>query len=112
MATTRKARKKQPAPKARHRDVDVPPWRERFDRLKQDVERARVAAAKKLHAARERSPHLLGVAVLAVLQFGLILTAPFLVLVRGAIWLYQGYGVPSWAALTLSGWATLLLLAV
>jgi hypothetical protein len=49
---------------------------------------------------------------LGLLGVGLVVTAPFLVLVRGAVWLYEHQGLPVWLALAAAGGATLLLLTV
>jgi hypothetical protein len=49
---------------------------------------------------------------LGLLGVGLVVTAPFLVLVRGAVWLYERHGLPAWLALAAAGAATLLLLTV
>ena len=86
--------------------------RSRVDQLKDELKRLREAGTRKLAVARKRSPHMVGLVVLAIGQGLLIVTAPFLVLVRGAVWLYESHGVPGWAALTLAGWATLMLLSL
>lgn len=85
--------------------------RSRVDQLKDELKRLQEAGTRKLAVARARSPHWVGLAVLAIGQAVLLVTAPFLVLVRGAVWFYQAQGVPGWAALLLSGWATLMLLS-
>jgi hypothetical protein len=56
------------------------------------------------HLSRNR---LIGLALAAIL----VLVLPFLLLVRGSVWLYAGRGYPVWLALTLAAAATLLLVA-
>ncbi len=53
-----------------------------------------------------------GTLAFATFRILLIVTAPFVVLVRGAVWLYQGHGFPTWLALFVAGTGTLLLLTV
>lgn len=86
--------------------------RSRVAQLKDELKRLRLAGAKKLAIARKRGPHMLGLAVLAIGQIVLIVTAPFVVLVRGAVWLYSSGGLPTWLALAGAAVATLGLLTL
>ncbi len=58
---------------------------------------------------RERQATRLALALASVV---LIVTAPFLVLVRGAVWLYEWHGLPVWLALTVACGGTLVLLTL
>jgi hypothetical protein len=49
---------------------------------------------------------------LGLLGVGLVVAAPFLVLVRGAVWLRERHGLPVWLALAVAGGTTLLLLTL
>ena len=70
------------------------------------------AASRKVEAARERTPGVVGTLVLGASRILLIVTLPFVVLVRGAVWLYERQGFPTWLALAGAAVATLALLTL
>lgn|GEM_PF-303283 len=88
----------------------------RLRALKKEVlrrtRRARAAAARRVRKAHDRAATHFGRLAFAAARIFLLVTAPFLLLIRGAVWLYRDHGVPTWMALLLSGGATLLLLSV
>jgi hypothetical protein len=67
--------------------------------------------AQRLRKTRHHAGVLIVWLALAAARVFLIVTAPFLVLIRGAVWLYR-QGLPTWAALLASGVATLVLLSL
>lgn len=72
--------------------------------------RVSVKINRKLAAARDKRAAAIAKPALATLQVAVIVAVPFVVLIRGAVWLYQDHGVASWLALLTSGAATLALL--
>jgi hypothetical protein len=52
------------------------------------------------------------VLAIALLRLGFIIALPFVVLVRGAVWLHQRYGVGAWIALGGAAQATLVVLTL
>ncbi|HEX9580025.1 MAG TPA: hypothetical protein VF970_02885 [Gemmatimonadales bacterium] len=87
-------------------------WRTRMVRLRLRLRKARKISARKLAIAEDRGATAFGKLTFAVLRVLLILTAPFVVLVRGAVWLDRGLGLPTWLALLMAGAATLVLLTL
>lgn len=79
--------------------------------LRQRLRRARRIGTRKLAQAHDRSATAFGRLSFAAVRVLLILTAPFLMLIRGAVWLYHGHGFPTWLALGASSVATLALLS-
>ena len=87
-------------------------WRARWRELRPRWRRATRTGKKKLARAHERGATLVGRAAFAAVGIGLVVTAPFLVLVRGAVWLYERHGFPVWLALAVAGAGTLLVLTL
>ncbi len=88
----------------------------RLRALKKEVlrrtRRARKMGARRLQKAHDRAAVLSGRFAFAAARIVLIVTAPFLALIRGAVWLYRAQGLATWTALLLSGAATLALLSL
>jgi hypothetical protein len=80
--------------------------------LRQRLRRARRIGARKLALAHDRSATAFGKLSFAAIRILLLLTAPFMVLIRGAVWLNVGHAFPTWLALLASGGATLALLTL
>ena len=78
-------------------------WRAWLKRMRPRWRRASRVGKQKLAQAHERGATLVGRAAFALVGVGLIVTAPFLVLVRGAVWLYEHHGFPVWLALAAAG---------
>jgi hypothetical protein len=74
--------------------------------------KARAVGARTWREAHDRGAVLFGRAAFAAARVALIVTLPFLVLIRGAVWLYRDHGLPTWLALLCSGVATLVLLSI
>lgn len=87
-------------------------WRAWVAELRPRLRRAHKAGARKLARAQERGATLFGKLAFATFQIFVILAAPFVVLIRGAVWLYQGRGFPTWLALLAASAATLALLSL
>lgn len=85
-------------------------WRTWLMGMRLRALRVRTIARRKLPRARDTSATAFGRLTFAALRVLLILTAPFVVLIRGAVWLYQDHGFPTWLALLGAGAATLALL--
>lgn len=68
--------------------------------------------ARRLRKAHDQAAVHFGRLAFAAARIFLLVTAPFLVLIRGAVWLYRGHGVSTWTALFLSAVATLALLSL
>ena len=100
-----------PGPEERWAEVQ-----RRLRALKKEVlrqaRRARKVGARRLQKAHDRAAVLFGRFAFAAARIFLIVTAPFLVLIRGAVWLYRAHGLATWMALLLSGAATLVLLSL
>jgi hypothetical protein len=80
-------------------------------RLEVRLRRARKVTARELARAHDRSATLLGKLAFATFRVVVIVTAPFVVLVRGAVWLYRDHAFPTWLALLVAGVLTLALLS-
>ena len=92
---------------------DVRRWRREWWRqMRPRWRRASLVGKKKLARAHERGATLVGRAAFAAVGVGLVVTAPFLVLVRGAVWLYGRHAFPVWLALAAAGAGTLLVLTL
>jgi hypothetical protein len=87
-------------------------WQSSVARLEHRLHQARRAGAAKWAFAREHRAALFGSLAFAIGRMVLIVTAPFVVLVRGAVWLYQRHGFTTWLALFAAGTGTLLLLTL
>jgi hypothetical protein len=80
--------------------------------LEERWERWRRPIKRELDAARRTHGGIFGAVVLICLRVAVTIALPFLVLVRGAVWLYLRHAIPTWPALTGSAVATLLLLTL
>lgn len=100
-----------PGPEERWAEVQ-----RRLRALKKEVLRqarhARKVGARRLQKAHDQAAVHFGRLAFAAARIFLLVTAPFLVLIRGAVWLYRSHGLPTWLALLVSGAATLVLLSV
>ena len=86
-------------------------WRKLLMRTRLRVQRARKVGTRKLEAVHEKSATAFGKFAFASFRIFVIVTAPFLLLIRGAVWLYHR-GLPTWLALAITAAATLGLLTV
>jgi hypothetical protein len=86
-------------------------WRTWLMRVRLRLQRLRKTGTKRLAVAHERSATAVGKFAFASVRVLVIVTAPFLLLIRGAVWLYH-LGLPTWLALSLTAMATLGLLTV
>jgi hypothetical protein len=83
----------------------------RLRRMRPRLRRAQRVAARKWAVAHERSATAFGKLAFASFRVLVIVTAPFLVLIRGAVWLYH-LGLPTWLSLLTTAVATLGLLTL
>jgi hypothetical protein len=71
-----------------------------------------VEIGRQQRTRRQHAGVLIARLALAAARVFIVVTAPFVMLIRGAVWLYQRHGLPTWLALLVSGAATLTLLTV
>lgn|SRR5574341_1017522 len=86
-------------------------WRTELLRFRLRLRRAQKITARKLARAHDQSATLFGKLAFATFRVLVIVTAPIVVLVRGAVWLYLDYGFPTWLALLVAAALTLGLLS-
>lgn len=87
-------------------------WRLFMMQARLRLRRARKVGTRQLATAHDRSATAFGKLAFATFRILVIVTLPFVVLIRGAVWLYQGHGAPTWLALLASSVATLVLLTL
>lgn len=86
-------------------------WRAQLLRFRLRLRRAHQITGRNLARAHDRSATLFGKLTFATFRVMVIVAAPFVVLVRGAVWLYRDHGFPTWLALLVAGVLTLGLLS-
>lgn len=87
-------------------------WRLFVMQARLGLRRARNVGTRQLATAHDRSATAFGKLAFATFRILVIVTLPFVVLIRGAVWLHQDHGAPTWLALLASSVATLVLLTL